>query len=379
MTNEPEVQPLPIEHRRKTFGLLLVLFILSLPFLFLYATGYRFEFGERTNIISTGGMYIAAERTGAEIYIDDELVRETRAFRRAFYAQNIDPGTHRVHVQKVDHHTWVKELPVSPHLVTEAQSFNLPLVPQIRVISEWQTATGTAIVKSFSLNASTTNDIYATSSFATTTLVHNTEYLTLLKLFATTTIDESEKEEVGGLLFDEFITLVNEATTTATSSEVTATTTKNGGDVILYEVENDIYARWVGTRESMPYYYCAEDFPRYSTTTEALGFVDDIGELAANTAELIHPVQTVSEDLVCQPEIKIDRLNQRVTTFDFLPGSTDFVVMTLEGGVYVVEVDDRAWQNVQPLLLGENLITHVENGQIYVYDGVLIYQVFWEV
>jgi hypothetical protein len=52
--------------------------------------------------------------------------------------------------------------------------------------------------------------------------------------------------------------------------------------------------------------------------------------------------------------------------------------MSLDFGIYVVEVDDRAWQNSQPLLLGRELNMRVENGQIYVYDGSLIYQVILE-
>ena len=64
-----------------------------------------------------------------------------------------------------------------------------------------------------------------------------------------------------------------------------------------------------------------------------------------------------------------------MSDFDFFPGSTDFVVVALKDGIYVVEVDDRSWQNVQPLVMGTNLAFHIENGSIYVYDGALIYQV----
>ena len=85
-----EVQPLPYRKRRRTFFFLLALFVISLPFLYLYATGYRFDLSDTNAIVGTGGIYVAAERTGAEIYIDDELVRETRVFRTAFYAQNLD-------------------------------------------------------------------------------------------------------------------------------------------------------------------------------------------------------------------------------------------------------------------------------------------------
>lgn len=380
MEVEPLVQPLPLQHRQKTFWLLLTLFMLSLPFLYLYATGYRFEFGEAGNLISTGGMYIAVERTGAEIYIDDELVRETRTFRRAFYAQSLTPGTHRVHVQKPDHHTWVKELPVSAHLVTEAQAFNLPLVPQVRVISEWQSATGSAIVRDFDLAASTTNELLATSTLRTRGFTQNSEYDALLLLFSTSSATSTETfvDRV-----TEGIDTLIQATTTATSSIGVPTTTKEWRGVKLYEKGGDIYVRWVGTRDDMPYYYCAEDFPPYSgRTSTTTGFVTENpevkGELTANTAEFIHPVQTVPEDAVCEPEIQIDRRGQEVRFFDFFLGSTDFIILALEDGVYVVEVDDRAWQNVQPLLLGEDLDVRIENSLIYAYDGELIYQVMLE-
>jgi hypothetical protein len=380
MENDPVVQPLSVQHRKRTFWALLIIFIVLLPFLFLYATGYRFEFGEEANLISTGGIYIAVERTGAEIYIDDELVRETRTFRRAFYAQSLSPGTHRVHVQKLDHHTWVKELPVYPHLVTEAQAFNLPLIPRVRIISPWQSATGTPIVSAFTLRASTTNNFIATSTKRTTTFTRNTEYESLLRLFSTTTATSSESL-VNARITDQIDLRIPRATL-ATSSPEVATTTKEWQGVLLYEDKEDVYARWVGSRESMPYYYCAEDFPAYvpqSTTTPREGLVPkDQEALTGETVELIHPVQTIPEDVVCEPVIKIDRRSQSVKSFDFFNGSTDFVVLVLEDGIYVVEVDSRAWQNVQPVLMGEQLDMRVENGLIYVYDDELIYQVILE-
>lgn len=376
MADQLVLQPLPRRNRQWTFRILLVLFVVSLPFLYLYATGYRFEFGEQTNLISTGGMYVAAERTGAEIYIDDELVRETRVFRRAFYAQSLEPGTHKVHVQKEGHHTWVKELPVLPHLVTEAQAFNLPIVPEVRVIAPWQTATGSAVVRAFTLHASTSNEYVATTTKVTTQFVANTEYVTLLALFASTTATTTES------LTDRVVRQIDSllSTSTATSSENDTKKAKEWQGVRLYEEDGDVYATWTGSKEGMPYYYCAEEFPQYSSTTPASVIFDkaDLQKLPANVSEgdeLLHPVQTLPADAACDPTIKIDRQSETVKSFDFYPGSTDLVIMVLEDGIYVVEVDDRGWQNVQPLLLGEDLDMSIENGQIYVYDGDLIYQI----
>lgn len=380
MNRQPSLKPLSLKERKLLFFTLLLLFFVSLPFLFLYATGYRFDLSKSTNIYSTGGLYIAVERTGTEIYIDDELVRETRAFRRAFYAQNITPGTHRVHVQKEGYHTWVKELPVAAHLVTVAESFNTPLVPNVRIIAPWQTATGTMVVRSFDLLASSTNAFVATTSNATSSLLQNTEFLAHIGYFSTNSPTTSTSR--------------TPARTRQTGPEqpedvllaTVPTTTREVGGARLYELDGEVYARWIGPFEQMPYYYCAEEFPRYSTSTSAdaepfspqstrnRAALADIDRTLGDEP-LMHPVQVVPKDSTCDPVIKMDRRGQNITGFDFFPGSSDVAILNLEEGIYAIEIDDRAWQNAQPLLLGENLRFHIVNGEIYVYDGTLIYQI----
>ena len=374
-----EVQPLSYTKRRRTFFFLLALFIISLPFLYLYATGYRFDLSDKNAIVGTGGIYVAAERTGAEIYIDDELVRETRVFRTAFYAQNLEPKTHRVHVQKEGHHTWVKELPVTSHRVTEAQAFNMPLVPRVRVISEFTSATGSPIVRTVLLLASTTHEIFATTTKATSTFSISPEYQVLITNFkSTTTIPEKTlikrvQDEIVG------------ATTTPA---LEATSTRENGEVRLSRgSDGNVYAEWVGSFEQMPYYYCAASFPRYSTSTEAAEMVLEektnvenaalVGEVGTEQTEFTHPVQQIEKDAPCDRRIQIVGSGD-IRGFEFFPGGTDFVILELETGIYVSEIDARAWQNLQPLLLGGNLRAHVENGSIYVYDGALIYQVVLE-
>lgn len=370
MPPEPIVAPLPKRKRQITFLLFTLIFVVSLPFLYLYATGNKLDFKNPDNVIGTGGMYIAVERTGAEIYIDGELVKETRIFRRAFYAQNVVPGTHRVHVQKEDHHTWVKELPVAAHLVTEAQAFNLPNVPEVRVISKWRTATGSEVVSTEMPIASTTNTFIATTSPNTVRLSVNPEYVTLLGLFATTTGVASTTTKVVRTI----------STTTATSSPTvsTPTTTKEQNGVRLFEKDGDVYAKWVGDQEDTPYYYCAKEFPLSSKTIllEGVG----VAEITPKIEEepFMHPMQIIPGDTECDPRIKLDRKNEMVRGFDLYPGSIDLVLMSLESGIYAVEVDNRAWQNVQSFLVGKNLTMRILNGQVYVFDGALIYQVILE-
>ena len=174
---------------------------------------------------------------------------------------------------------------------------------------------------------------------------------------------------------------------TTTPDVIEATSTRENGGVKLSRASDGaVYAEWVGPFEQMPYYYCATPFARYSSSTatttgenvtttslvnnEALVISQD----GVDTTGLVHPIQQVEEDVLCDRRIKIDT-HAEVLGFEFFPGSSDFVIVELRSGIHVVEIDARAWQNRQPLLLGENLHAHVENGGIYVYDGSLIYQV----
>lgn len=375
MDERIQVQPLPHKTRHRAFLGLVLIFLMSLPFLYLYATGYRFDFHKPSNLISTGGIYVAAERAGAEIYIDGELVRETRTFRKAFYAQNLDSGTHRISVQKEGYHTWVKELPVTKRLVTEAEAFNLPLVPQVRVVSAWQSATGSPIVRTPLLIASTTNIILATTTSATSSFQKNKEYEALITHFSTTSLKVKESENATAQIKNIFLT---STTSEVGIEEATSTIEYNG--VRLERAGDEVTASWVGSFEQMPYYYCAPDFPAYSSSTTPTSIPEDVvipldDEPYPENTGIMGPVQTIPKDTACDPRIRIDRKWQEVRDFDFYPGSTDFVVVALQDGVYVVEVDDRSWQNVQPLIMGNNLEFYIENGSIYVYDGTLIYSV----
>lgn len=372
----PQIKPLSYKHRNLFFSLLTTVFFLSLPFLFLYATGYRFNFNE-TSFVSTGGLYVAVERTGAEIYINDELVRETRVFRRAFYSQGLDEKTHRVHVQKEGHHTWVKELPVYPHLVTEAQAFNLPLIPQVRVITPWQTNGGVNIITSTSTileNSIPVNQYLFEPRASTLTLASNSEFESLLALFETSLITTPTTTSKTPVTIDNFI---------QTTRTAEATTTKEWRGVSLYEDENgEVYATFTGSRSQMPYYYCADPFPAYepsvSTSTKVVtASVTSVDKaLAADfDDELTLEVQTVPTEAECIPTVKMNRHGESVSYFDFFPNSTDLVLLAQDSGIYVIEIDDRAWQNRQPLLLGENLEAFIQNGNIYAYDGEYIYQI----
>lgn len=226
MTARPTILPLPRARRRFYFRFLGALFFLVVPFLLLYATGYRFE---GIGVVRTGGIYVGASRAGAEIYINDVLVRETGTFRRAFFVQDLEPGTYTIRVVKDRYHTWEKTLPVYPHIVTEAQAFNMPENPVLTLIPP-------------TLRTQTTG--------ATSTLpVANPLYEDVREAFATTT--------------DMVPTIVPPAALTEDLAQQLAeleraTTTREFRGMRIYEHDGRIAAMWTRGASDIPYYFCVQ-------------------------------------------------------------------------------------------------------------------------
>ena len=189
-----EMKPLSRTKRRLIFAFSILLFFVAVPVSVFYAIGYRFDFNDKLqNIKSVGGMYVRNDVENTEMFVDDEPVEDMRVFQKAAYIQNLEEGIHRIHVQGNGLQTWVKELPVYAHFVTEVSSFNLPKVPQIRLVTQWQNAqTGEGIVFDIATStqfrfASTTNTVAFSSTTATSTFTLNAEYTYVKSLFASST------------------------------------------------------------------------------------------------------------------------------------------------------------------------------------------------
>lgn len=378
MTPTPEIQPLSRKHRRFIFVLTIILFVTVVPALVFYAIGYRIDLsGETGNIRTVGGMYISADAKDVAIYIDDEPVEDMRIFQNAAYIQNLDAGLHQVHVQGEGIQTWVKTLPVQAHFVTEAASFNLPTTTQIRLVTEFLTTDGKSVVSigatSTFKKSSTTNDFYATSTAATSSYVVNPEFVYLSTLFASSTEEREKRERQAELEAEKFT--FSRATNTATSSSQLATTTKIANDVELRKEGDDVVAVWTGRDNNIPYYFCLT-YTGPMATALAYGshVYDDLVDEFASTTDLLSK-ELIGQQM-CRSSIKIDRKQQFVRYFDFVPGNQDLVLLQLQDGVYVVEIDDRAWQNVQLLYQGGNLEVIVDSGSIFIKDGDMIMEVY---
>ncbi len=369
MPVEPTVKPLSYSNRSWVFWILLGVFIVAMPVFVFYAMGYRIDFANDRSIITVGGLYVNSTTDDALMFVDEKPVENMRIFQSAAYIQNLDSGMHRIHVQKAGYQTWVKELPVYSRFVTEASAFNVPEVPQIRYIPVWLNQTGIPVVihavgdepQVFTI-ASTTNTVVSTTSRSTLAYTENSEYE-----YAVTLFEDLEEPVTARRALD-----ITAESPTLDPEE--ATTTKSFRDARLFESKGEVYVEWRGSNRNIPYYYCVQ-YTTPATTTAEYGehVFDSLVEEFDVTLDLADP--TVRDTRLCRDTIRIDRKEQDVLWFDFLPGSQHHVLMLLEDGLYVVEADDRAWQNVQLLYPGEDLEMRVDGGRIYVFDGESYFEV----
>lgn len=378
---QPIVKPLSLWRRKLVFGTLLLIFLVSMPAFIFYAVGYRYDFSSVKPVITvTGGFYILADAVDSEIYIDDKLVTNARSFRDAFYIQGLEPGLRRIHVQGPDLNTWVKELSVYPHIVTEVEAFNLPLQPQVRLVSEYSDAEGSAVFFAKSSTTPVISGVATTSKFviststATSTLKQNAEFVLLRDLFveqASTTAKLKAASNTKPAQPFGFST----SSQTGPGEELVATTTVIGDKLVLFESGNDVWVKINSLdKKNIPRYFCQEQSEFES---------EQIAEELAGSK--LAPTETILNNLAgdkifpCRTEIRIDRKNQHVHGFNFFPPNANLVLMHLDDGIYVVEVDDRSWQNTQLLYPGTDLEFIVYRGGIFVKQDGFIFEVLPEI
>lgn len=372
--------PLPEKKRRFIFFLMAVSFLVAVPLMVFYAVGYRFDFsGNVYDFKAVGGLYISTPASENQIFVDGELIDNLRIFRSAAYIQDLEAGVHEVNVQQDGLQTWVKELPVFAHLVTEAQSFNMPERPQVRLLTPWSTDAGIGVVFNAATStdlsfASTTNLLLlATSTTATSSLNEDLEYQYIVSRFASSSAEAAQLATVRRLQSQPF-SFASELLEVGTT---TATTTKQYRDSILYESGGEVYISWVGRAENIPYYYCLTN-EGSNLTAQLYGshVYRQLLEQTPSTTDL----SAIAEynQRFCRDTIRIDRLWQEVHWFDFMPDSEDLVLMHLDDGLYVVEADDRSWQNTQLLYPGTDLEVLIDGGRIFVHDREYFLEVLTE-
>lgn len=117
------------------FYLLAGVFVLLIPFIILYASGYRLSDG--FDVVETGGIYVYVPQAGASIYIDGEFRRRTGNFQKELFVQNLEPQSrHTVFVERPGFSVWQKQVSVDAQEVTALYPFLVPEGYSLRDIPE---------------------------------------------------------------------------------------------------------------------------------------------------------------------------------------------------------------------------------------------------
>lgn len=106
--------------RRIYYFIFILIFLVSVPILVFYASGYRYDFQQK-KLFKTGSLVIESEPKGAEIYIKGELKKD----KTPIIVNYLLPGDYEVRVEKEGYYNWEKILTIKPKITTEARDIVL--------------------------------------------------------------------------------------------------------------------------------------------------------------------------------------------------------------------------------------------------------------
>ncbi|OGZ64682.1 MAG: hypothetical protein A3A98_01660 [Candidatus Staskawiczbacteria bacterium RIFCSPLOWO2_01_FULL_40_39] len=96
------------------------LFFIITPYIVLYSLGYRIDF-EKRKIVATGGIYVKALPSSAEVIIDSKIKTKTGILSNSAFVQNLSAKTHSVAIKKEGYYDYQKNLAVKENEVTKLE------------------------------------------------------------------------------------------------------------------------------------------------------------------------------------------------------------------------------------------------------------------
>lgn len=217
------IKPLSVKNRNIFFYLSIVVFLVAVPVLVLYTTGYRFGEG----IISkTGGVSVYLSPAGSNLYINGKFNDTLGFLSRSFFVQDLKVGSYSIEVKKDGYYSWKKDIVVHPKIVTENYAF---LSPEKFVLKE---------ITQFSKTKETAS---TTTKVATST----TEYLEVKGFFEKKKLTKAEERK-------EILAMENihEKFNLGKTDDILVS-----GKSVVYLKDNTISASWIGSISDAPYFF----------------------------------------------------------------------------------------------------------------------------
>jgi hypothetical protein len=221
--------------------------------------------------------------------------------------------------------------------------------------------------------ATTTGNFIIVNRAAPSSLRENGEYEFVVDLFATTSVATSTS--VLNRLGEE-IEKIASVPTESTTTPTTTVTFIEQGNMRLVPRGDELFARWIGEGAATPHYFCSSEHASSSIALRLGTHVMlQMEEQRLSTTTPLH----IENDRLCRTEIRLDRKWQKIKYYEFFPGSSDLVVIQLEDGLYVTEIDDRAWQNTQLIYPGDSFRTVVTDTNIYIEEDGRYFELLTEI
>jgi hypothetical protein len=213
------MEPLGTTKRALLLGIAIAAFIIILPVLFLYVSGFRLSQSNKL-LIETGGIYIHRQNIEGVATISGGSLLTPLASTDALN-QGLQPGNYIVRFAREKFTSWQKQVPVLPKKVTEIHPFQIPLEPQFKEIEQ---------------KITDANGIQVT----------NSQYTVALSYFTAPALKKKAPVTPETELLPERIQ----------------------NKTRLFQFGTSLYAEWLGSEDAPPHYFC--DSPQFCTLTVLL-------------------------------------------------------------------------------------------------------------
>lgn len=135
------MKPLSLKKRTLLLGILTVLGMTMVPFLLLYANGYRMS--KDNVVVETGGLFVRAPLSHGTLSVDGTPASELSLFNHDVFVQSLIPKTYLLTYAREGYSSWQKTIFVENQRVTDVAPFIVPLDPTVTTIAKTLTETST--------------------------------------------------------------------------------------------------------------------------------------------------------------------------------------------------------------------------------------------
>lgn len=344
-----------IRKRRLILAVSGLCFSVLAPILLLYTLGYRID--RNFKIGRIGGLYIFSPVSGSEIFVNNEMEKQTNLLQNGMFLQSLKTGFYSVMVAKESYWPWQKTLEIKEGMVAEARAFLTPMNPKGTILfrgsfaSVWASPYDKILLleKTRANQRQITFYLPETDAFLNPAPGKTAELLFFKKEISKIFWEEGAVIlEIDGkkikVVFDLNLNSVEAAPELrylfSTNHKYERVTSRKKERLWQDPQTNEIWVEWLGDAEMTPYYLCATkpcESPRYLISA------------------FLYPVKNA----------------------DFFPGRKDIVVAAVQSSVFAMEMDGRSGRINQPIYKGKNptFALFPDKSEIYVLDDGILYAI----